>query len=137
MSYLLDTNVLSEPRKRSPDPRVLAWFAAIDASELFVSVLTLGEIRNGVERVRRRGDTQQAEIVEQWLEGLKSDFADRFVTITLRVAERWGAMNAERIRPTVDGLLAATALENDLTFVTRDTHGIESTGVRVVNPWTD
>ena len=86
--------------------------------------------------MRRRGDTQQAEIVEQWLERLKSDFADRFVTITLRVAERWGAMNAERIRPTVDGLLAATALEHDLTFVTRDTRGIESTGVRVVNPWT-
>ncbi|MGZ8717218.1 MAG: PIN domain-containing protein [Gaiellaceae bacterium] len=136
MSYLLDTNVLSEPRKRSPDPRVLAWFATTDTSELFVSVLSLGEIRNGVERLRRRGDGRQAEIVEQWLEHLKSDFADRFVTITLRVAERWGAMNAERIRPTVDGLLAATALENDLTFVTRDTRSIESTGVRVVNPWT-
>ena len=135
MSYLLDTNVLSEPRKRSPDPRVLAWFAAIDASELFVSVLSLGEIRNGVERLRRRGDTQQAEIVDQWLERLESDFADRFVPITLRVAERWGAMNAERIRPTVDGLLAATALENDFTFVTRDTRSIKSADVRVVNPW--
>jgi predicted nucleic acid-binding protein len=135
VSYLLDTNVLSEPRKHSPDPRVLAWFAATDTSELFVSVLSLGEIRNGVERLRRRGDRRQAAIVEQWFEYLKSDFADRFVTITLRVAERWGRMNAERIRPTVDGLLAATALENDLTFVTRDTRSVESTGVRVVNPW--
>ena len=86
--------------------------------------------------MRRRGDARQAEIVEQWLDHLKSDFADRFVTITLRVAERWGAMNAERLRPTVDCLLAATALENDLTFVTRDTRSIESTGVRVLNPWT-
>jgi toxin FitB len=97
--------------------------------------LSLGEIRNGVERLRRRGDARQAEIVEQWFEHLKSDFADRFVAITPRVAERWGAMNAEQPRPTVDGLLAATALESDLTFVTRDTRSIESTGVRVLDPW--
>lgn len=100
-----------------------------------MSVLSLGEIRNGVERLRRRGDTQQADIVELWLEHLNSDFADRVVPITSRVAERWGALNAERVRPTVDGLLAATALENDYTFVTRDTRGVESTGVRLVNPW--
>jgi predicted nucleic acid-binding protein len=97
--------------------------------------LSLGEIHNGVERLRRRGDLGQAEIVGQWYEHLKSDFADRFVTITLRIAERWGAMNAQQPRPTVDGLLAATALENDLTFVTRDARSIESTGVRVLNPW--
>jgi toxin FitB len=97
--------------------------------------LSLGEIRNGVERLRRRGDARQAEIVEQWFEHLKSDFADRFVAITPRVAERWGAMNAEQPRPTVDGLLAATALESDLTFVTRDTRSIDSTGVRVLDPW--
>jgi predicted nucleic acid-binding protein len=98
-------------------------------------VLSLGEIRNGVERLRRRGDARQAEIVEQWFEYLKSDFADRFLGITARVAERWGALNADRPRPTVDGLLAATALENDLTFVTRDTRSIESTGVRILDPW--
>ena len=115
---------------------MLAWFAEIDASELFVSVLSLGEIRNGIDRLKRRRDARQAQIVEQWLEHLKSDFADRFVTVTARVAERWGAINAEQPRPTVDGLLAATALENDLTFVTRDTRSIESTGVRVLNPWT-
>jgi predicted nucleic acid-binding protein len=98
--------------------------------------LSLGEIRKGVDRLRRRGDARQAEVVEQWFDHLKSDFADRFVTITPRVAERWGAMNAEQPLPTVDGLLAATALEHDLTFVTRDTRGIASTGVRVLNPWT-
>jgi predicted nucleic acid-binding protein len=118
-----------------PDARVLAWFAEIDASELFVSVLSLGEIRNGVERLRRRGDARQAEVVEEWFDHLKSDFADRFVTITHQVAERWGALNAELPRPTVDGLLAATALEHDLTFVTRDTRSVETTGVRVLNPW--
>jgi toxin FitB len=88
-----------------------------------------------VERLRKRGDRRQAKVIEQWLEQLKADFADRFVMITLRVAERWGVMNAEGVRPAVDGLLAATAIENDLTFVTRDIRGIEPTGVRVLNPW--
>ena len=84
--------------------------------------------------MRRRGDTRQAEQVEQWFTHLKSDFADRFVPVSLRVAECWGSMNAERPRPTVDGLLAATAIEHDLTVVTRD-RDIASTGARVLNPW--
>ncbi len=89
-----------------------------------------------MERLRKRGDRRQAKVVEQWLEQLKADFADRFVAITLRVAERWGVINAAGARPpAVDGLLAATAIENDLTFVTRDVHGLEPTGVRVLNPW--
>jgi predicted nucleic acid-binding protein len=87
-----------------------------------------------VERLRRRGDARQAELVGQWFTQLKSDFADRFVTVTLPVAERWGTMNAERPRPTVDGLLAATAIEHDLTVVTRD-RDLAATGARVLNPW--
>ena len=85
--------------------------------------------------MRKRGDRRQAKVVEQWLEQLKADFADRFLMITLRVAERWGVMNAAGVQPAVDGLLAATAIENDLTFVTRDIRGSEPMGVRVLNPW--
>lgn len=127
--------MLSEPRKPAPDAQVLAWFTEVDASELYVSVLSIGEIRNGVERLRRRGDRRQTNVLERWLEQLRSDFSERFLPLTLRVAERWGALNAERVLPTVDGLLAATAIENDLTLVTRDAGAITSTGVRVLNPW--
>lgn len=108
----------------------------MDASELFVSVLSIGEIRKGVERLRRRGDRRQANVLEQWLEQLKADFAGRFLPVTVRVAERWGMLNAASVRPpAIDGLLAATAIENDLTFVTREHGALESTGVALLDPW--
>ena len=89
-----------------------------------------------MERLRKRGDRRQANVVEQWLEQLKTDFADRFVPITLRIAERWGVINAAGVRPpAVDGLLAATAIENDFTFVTRDDRTLAASGVRLLNPW--
>ena len=89
-----------------------------------------------MERLRKRGDRRQANVVEQWLEQLKADFADRFVMITLRVAERWGVINAAGVRPpAVDGLLAATAIENDLTFVTREHGALAATGVGLLDPW--
>jgi toxin FitB len=89
-----------------------------------------------VERLRKRGDRRQAKVVEQWLEQLKADFTGRFLMITARVAERWGVLNAASVRPpAVDGLLAATAIENDLTFVTRERGALEATGVALLDPW--
>ena len=119
MSYLLDTNVVSEIRKKAPDPGVSAWFASVPDDELFLSVLVVGEIRQGIERLARR-DLAQAEIFEQWLSRLVHAYGDRIVPITARVAEAWGRLNVPDPVPVVDGLMAATALVHDWTLVTRN-----------------
>jgi toxin FitB len=118
-----------------PDARVREWSDAVDGSELFTSVLVLGEIRRGIERLRRRGDTQQSDAFERWLDQLKVDFTERILGVTTTIAERWGRLNALRPLPSVDGLIAATAIEHDLTLVTRDTSTLAGTGVRLENPW--
>ena len=135
MSYLLDTNVVSEVRKPSPNTGVASWFAETDSADLRLSVLVVGEIRQGIERLRLRGDGEQAANFERWLEMLKSEFGDRLLPVTAAVAERWGALNASRPLPVVDGLLAATAAEHDLTLVTRDDSLLSVPGVTAVNPW--
>lgn len=134
MSHLLDTNVLSEIRKRQPDPGVLEWFATVRAGELFVSVLVIGEIRQGVDRLARR-DAVQADVFDRWLKQLTTVYEDRIVPITSDIAEEWGRLNVPDRLPVVDGLLAATALVNDWTLVTRNTADVESTGVKLLNPF--
>jgi predicted nucleic acid-binding protein len=134
VSHLLDTNVLSEIRKRQPDPGVLEWFATVRASELFVSVLVIGEIRQGVDRLARR-DAVQADVFNRWLKQLTTVYEDRIVPITSDIAEEWGRLNVPDRLPVVDGLLAATALVNDWTLVTRNTADVESTGVKLLNPF--
>jgi predicted nucleic acid-binding protein len=89
VNYLLDTNVISELRKRSPDPHVLAWYSTVRSDELFLSVLTVGEIRLGIERIRRK-DQAQAAHLEQWLDGLRGTYADRLVSVDERAAQEWG-----------------------------------------------
>ncbi|MHB1242922.1 MAG: PIN domain-containing protein [Gaiellaceae bacterium] len=135
MSYLLDTNVVSEIRKPIPNAGVAAWFAEADSADLHLSVLVVGEVRQGIERLRHRGDGRQAAVFERWLEVLKSEFGDRLLPVTTRVAERWGALNARRPLPVVDGLLAATAAVHELTLVTRDASLLAATGVRTLDPW--
>jgi predicted nucleic acid-binding protein len=98
-------------------------------------VLVVGEIRHGVELLKRRGDVAQADAIDAWLVSLTRMFADRLVPISAAVAEAWGRLNAERPVPVVDGLMAATAIEHDLTLVTRDTATLVGTGVRVLDPW--
>lgn len=135
MSYLLDTNVLSELRKGvRTDPGVRTWFAAARDEELFTSVLVLGEIRRGIESLRRR-DSTSALILEQWLLRLGERFADRILPVDISVADHWGALNVPDPVPTVDGLLAATALVHDLTLVTRNLRHVERTGARLHNPF--
>jgi predicted nucleic acid-binding protein len=134
--YLLDTNVVSELRKGPASaPAVAAWANSVESTELSISVLALGEIRHGIEVLRQRGDTAQAEIFAAWLDRLRSEFADRLIAVSGTIAERWGELRGITPLPPIDGLMAATALEHDLTFVTRDTRPLESTGVRLLNPW--
>lgn len=133
--YLLDTNVLSELRKgQRANAGVLAWISSVADSDLFLSVLVTGELRQGVERVRLR-DPSQAARLERWLRSLVDDYADRLLPVDAAVADLWGRLNVPDPMPTVDGLLAATALVHDLTLVTRNVKDVKRTGVRVLNPF--
>jgi predicted nucleic acid-binding protein len=134
VGFLLDTNVVSEIRKKQPHPSVSRWFGSVPESELFLSVLVIGEIRQGIERLARR-DPAQAEVYEQWLTQLATVYEDRIVPITTDVAEVWGQLNVPDPVPVVDGLLAATALVRGWTLVTRNTADVESTGVRLFDPF--
>ena len=135
MSLLVDTNVLSELRKGTrADRGVQEWFAGTADADLFTSVLVLGEIRRGVELVRRR-DPSGAAALEQWLLRMSESFGDRVLVIDTQVTDRWGALNVPDPVPTVDGLLAATALVQGMTVVTRNVEDIARTGAQVLNPF--
>ena len=134
MSWLLDTNVISELRKgERADPGVRAWYAGTLAAELYTSVLVLGEVRRGIESIRRR-DAISATALEHWLGRIVDGFTDRILPVDAAVADRWGALNVPDPVPTVDGLLAATALVHDLVLVTRNVRDVSGTGVRVLDP---
>jgi predicted nucleic acid-binding protein len=134
VSYLLDTNIVSELRRKVPDGATLAWLETVSSHELFLSVLTVGEIRQGVERLAVR-DPGQAAILDEWSHRLVTDYADRIIPVTVEAAESWGRLNAGSPLPLVDGLLAATALVHNWTLVTRNTKDVERTGVRLLNPF--
>lgn len=135
MSYLIDTNVISELRKGPRcDPHVAAWFSAVNDEEVFLSVLTLGEIRRGVENLRRR-DTAAAQALDDWLSGLAEEHGDRLLPVDLAIADAWGRLGAPDPVPVVDGLLAATASVHRLTLVTRNVQDVEGTGVPCLNPF--
>ena len=135
MSYLLDTNVLSELARIQPNPRVVEWFREIPSDALHMSVLSLGEIRRGVERLAASARRERLRI---WLESELPDwFEDRVLVIDAAVADRWGRLLVEAGRPVpaVDSLLAATALYHELRFVTRNTTDFAYPGLDVVDPW--
>lgn len=127
--------MVSELRKTVPNPNVLAWHQSQAKVEAYVSVLVIGEIRQGIERARPR-DPKQAEALERWLAGLASIYRDRVLPITVDIAEEWGRMNVSPQRPPiVDGLMAATARVHELTLVTRNVADVAMTGVSVLNPF--
>ena len=134
MSWLLDTNIVSELRKgERANPGVRAWFAEAADESLFTSVLVVGELRCGIESIRRR-DVPSALALERWLAGLTDGFADRILPVDREVAEQWGSLKVPDPVPTVDGLLAATALVHGLTLVTRNTRDGARTGVLLLDP---
>jgi toxin FitB len=135
--FLLDTNVVSELRKRDrANEGVLHWFGDRSHIELWLSVLVIGELRRGVESIRRR-DPAAGQLIGTWLDSVTTDYADRILPVTQVVAERWGALSVPDPMPVVDGLLAATAIEHDLTLVTRNVSDVARTEVKVVNPFTN
>jgi len=136
VAYLLDTNVSSETRKKKADPGVMAFLEAADSSSLYLSVLTLGELRKGVAG-KRRTDPAAARSLAAWVEGLEIGYADRILGIETAVARLWGDWSADRPRPVIDTLLAATAVVHGLTLVTRNTRHVKGLPVKVVNPWSE
>lgn len=136
MTYLLDTNVLSEMRRPSPDPGVVAWLDRSAAEQLHLSVVSIGEIRRGITRLQLRNDHRQAAAYEQWLGATRRLFGERLVPITVEIAERWGHRDANRPIPTADGLIGATAEVHGWTLVTRNTRDFEHAGVPLLNPFT-
>ena len=135
MSYLLDTNVLSELRRKTPDAGVSRWFAQKPASSLYLSVLTLGELRKGIEGVR---ESARRLALTDWVQSeLSMFFLGRILDVDAQVADRWGKLvaSAGRPVPAIDSLLAATALVHGLSMVTRNAKDFESLGLEVINPW--
>ena len=135
MTFLIDTNIISEVRKGDRgNPAVAAWWNGVAEDDLWLSPLVLGEIRKGVELARRR-DPRKAEALEAWLADLMSGFGDRVLPVDAAVAEQWGKMNAIRPIPVIDALLAATAKVNGLTLVTRNVADVAGLDVDVLNPF--
>jgi predicted nucleic acid-binding protein len=135
MAFLLDTNVLSELRRGERcDPGVLEWARAARGDQHYVSVLSIGEIRKGIELLRRRAP-EQCPVFENWLARIQTDYAEATLAVTDLICLRWGQLMAERTLPVIDGLLAATALTHNLTVVTRNVDDFADTGVLVVNPF--
>jgi len=135
LSYLLDTNVISELRKgERADADARAWFADLADEEIYLSVLTIGEIRRGVENVRRR-DPDSAAALDSWLARLVEAHRDRILPVDQAVAEEWGRINVPDSRPVVDGLLAATAKVAGLTLASRNVADVEGSGVELVDPF--
>ena len=135
MSYLLDTNIVSETVRRNPNKAVIAWLDQIPGEALYVSVLTLGEIRKGIEALT---DRKRREKLRLWLEHeLPAWFEGRVLPVDLAVADRWGRLLAEvgRPVPTTGSLLAATALYHELRLVTRNSGDFEYPGLEVINPF--
>ena len=135
MSYLIDTNIISEIRKGERcNPHVSDWYASIADRDLFLSTLVLGEIRKGIE-LARSNDPHKAAAVERWLRQVETAFDGRVLPIDNAISDQWGRMGAIRPIPVVDGLLAATAATNGLTLVTRNDRDIAGLGAMVLNPF--
>jgi toxin FitB len=135
MSYLIDTNVISELVKKNPDEKVIKWFSSIPNEKLFISVITIGELRKGINQIL---EAQKKEKLRIWLEHeLPEWFQERILAIDLAIADRWGRLLAQARRPlpAIDSLIAATALHFDLSVVTRNVADFEYTDLEIINPW--
>lgn len=137
MSYLLDTNVLSDTRKRRQNPGLTDWISTTPPERMNVSVLTIGEIGRGVTQLVERGDRRQAALFEGWLYDVVEEFGERIIPVSLHVAREWGRQSVARPVSLVDALIAATAKVHGWTLVTRNTKDFVHTGALLLNPFTD
>ncbi|MFF2083168.1 type II toxin-antitoxin system VapC family toxin [Nocardia sp. NPDC058176] len=134
MSYLLDTNVVSELMRKAPAPEVLAWFERNRTGELWLSVITVGELRRGIALLRARAETVRADRIERAVDDVEGSFAHRILAVDTAVAHRWALFATARVDVS-DGLIAATALTHGHTVATRNTKHFLDTGVALVNPF--
>lgn len=137
--YLIDTNVVSEQRKgQKADPGVRIFFQQLQRSgePAYLSTITIGELRRGVELIKHRGDVPQADLLAKWLDALLAEYADTILALDVEAAQVWGALRVPHHENELDKQIAAIALVNDLTVVTRKTAHFASTGVRLLNPFT-
>lgn len=136
--YLIDTNVISEQRKKDrTNPGVKRFFKQVaeQGERAYVSVITVGELRRGVELIRHRGDTTQAQKLETWLLAMLNDYAENILDFSTEEAQVWGRLRVPHYENALDKQIAATALTHDITLVTRNTVDFEGTGVRILNPF--
>lgn len=135
MPYLLDTNILSELRKGSQcDPNVLKWAKDTASDRHYISVISLEEIRKGIELLRRKSP-EQCLAFENWLITLRTEYEADILAVTGRISEQWGRMMARQTKPVIDSLLAATALTYKLTMATRNVNDFKNAGIELVNPF--
>ena len=134
MTYLVDTNILSELRRKNRDKHVEAWFRSISPDELFLSVVTIGEIENGIVK-RERVNPSFANDLKNWLDGVLLHYGDRVLPFSTQIARRWGRLCGELGRTDADIMIAATALEYGLVIATRNVSHFKSTGADIINPY--
>jgi predicted nucleic acid-binding protein len=134
LNYLIDTNVISETRRKKADEGVMEFIHSQPSAALFISVLTIGELKKGVD-IATRLNPAEAIILNQWFSWVKSTYQDRFIEINHEVAEIWGQLSAIRTLPMVDGFLAATAIAQNMTLVTRNVRDFTGLNISLLNPW--
>jgi toxin FitB len=132
--YLLDTSIVAETRKTNPNPGIMEFIGRTDATLLYLSVLTIGELRRAIG-ARRASDAAAAQQLDDWVDGLETQFADRILPVDVAAARLWGDLSAGRNLPVIDTLIAATAMTRNLMLVTRKARDVETTGVALVDPW--
>jgi predicted nucleic acid-binding protein len=136
--YLVDTDVISEMRKgRKANGGVQRFFAQVTTQQIpvFLSVVTIGELRRGTELIRYRGDERQARLLEKWMSSVVTEYGDYILEIDAEIAQAWGRLRVPHPENALDKQIAATALIHDLTVVTRNQRHYEPTGVPVINPF--
>jgi len=130
--YLIDTNVISEARRGTP--QAVSWLRSVDPLRVHISALTLGEIMRGIA-LKQKSDPRAAAHLMEWLRKLRYDHAERILPVTDEIAVEWGRIAAIRPRGDIDGLIAATAIIHDLIVVTRNVADFQDTGASVIDPW--
>lgn len=136
--YLIDTNIISEARKgKRANPGVQRFFETVgrDEQDVFLSVITIGELCRGIDLMRRRGDADQAAVLEAWLTGIINEYSEHILPIDADTAQLWGRLRVSHPENALDKLIAATALIHDLTVVTRNQRDFQGAGAGVLNPF--